>query len=77
MKAYIDKHNLTPKQVVESSPEASAAPESPTPTSSSRKTTEKPEVDFEDIELSSMRRTIAKRLLESKVNQHFLRLKPF
>ena len=77
MKAYIYKHNLSPapqkaepvaQSVVAPKPEAPKA-ESAVQNTSSRPSNVNPEYepDFEDIELSNMRKVIAKRLLLSKV----------
>lgn len=76
VKEYIDKNKLTPKPSEPSESVTTTAPAASQPASTSAaqqtpKVQSQPsgdiEVDYQDIELSSMRRTIAKRLLESKV----------
>lgn len=73
MKAYIEKNNLTPKTPVSepgptivsvtSAPPAAAAQSAPAP----RPQHPDQELDYEDIEITNMRKVIAKRLLFSKV----------
>lgn len=70
MKAYIDQHKLTPKQSEPVSVEAPAKsieqPVAPVVKQASKANHEH-EIDYEDIELSNMRKVIAKRLVFSKV----------
>lgn len=66
VKTYIDKNRLTPQVVVESEPISPTSSSIERPRSQSKAATQH-ETDYEDIELNNMRKTIAKRLLESKV----------
>lgn len=73
MKAYIDQHNLTPKQIT-SMTEPLPVHEEPrsVPATSAKKSAganPEQELDYEDIELTNMRKVIAKRLVFSKVNK--------
>lgn len=70
MKSYIDTNKLSPK-LLPDEPSQITQPKS-TETAKQKPSKEQHEVDFVDIELSSMRKTIAKRLVESKVKQYFL-----
>lgn len=84
MKEYIIKNNLSPAPAAAAQPQV--APVSAAPAADQAKTS-KPagpvhpeyEPDFEDIELSNMRRVIAKRLVLSKVSnvKKFLQLNCF
>ena len=72
MKAYILENKLTP--VVETATEAPKQTASQTPATTSaekprsKSASSEQELDYEDIELSNMRKVIAKRLLFSQVN---------
>ena len=79
MKDYIAKNNLQPVKIEHAEPAPSqqqAAPQAeaskPKPQAIS-KAGQNPEYepDYEDIELSNMRKVIAKRLLMSKVRKQF------
>ena len=72
MKAYILEHKLTPvTETVTEAPKQPAVPAQPAPSAEKPKAqsaSSEQELDYEDIELSNMRKVIAKRLLFSKVN---------
>jgi pyruvate/2-oxoglutarate dehydrogenase complex dihydrolipoamide acyltransferase (E2) component len=72
VKAYILEHKLTPvTETVTEAPKQPAAPAQPAPSAEKPKAqsaSSEQELDYEDIELSNMRKVIAKRLLFSKVN---------
>ena len=77
MKDYIAKNNLQPVKIehvsaAQAAPQAPAAEASKPKASASRAGGLHPEYepDYEDIELSNMRKVIAKRLVMSKVSEH-------
>lgn len=82
MKAYILENNLKPhvqaadNEIVKNPPSTSSTEQIAStllskPKAPSTSNIEQNEVDYEDIELSNMRKVIAKRLLFSKVIQFF------
>ena len=83
MKAYILENNLKPTMAQAEEIKQTETPRPttppPPPKAKSASAVEQNEVDYEDIELSNMRKVIAKRLLFSKViicsNHSFITVK--